>query len=170
MYTDGDLLVDLGLAQILPMFDDETGAEPKIVAASIVDPFILLIRDDASIYVAACDSDNDLEEVERVDDSLLANKWLSGCLYKDVKGLLYGKDAVIMALINTEGTLFVGHQTKFSVTVMLMLSDVRSSGPQHANLQGTGSFDASANHCSRLYCKARGCNRSHNRNSHCRLG
>lgn len=110
------LPIDLGLAQILPMFDDETGAEPKIVAASIVDPYILLIRDDASIFVASCDNDNDLEEIEREDDSLLANKWLSGCLYNDSTGMFAeaassngtgSKKSVIMSLLNSEGALFV---------------------------------------------------------------
>lgn len=110
------LPIDLGLAQILPMFDDETGAEPKIVAASIVDPYILLIRDDASIFVASCDSDNDLEEIEREDDSLLTNKWLSGCLYNDSTGMFAetassngtgSKKSVIMSLLNSEGALFV---------------------------------------------------------------
>ncbi|KAM3065438.1 mRNA cleavage and polyadenylation factor subunit [Clarireedia jacksonii] len=77
---------DLGLAQILPMLDDDTGAEPKIVSASFADPFILLLRDDASIFVAQCDDDNELEEVERVDDNLLSTKWLAGCLYDDFSG------------------------------------------------------------------------------------
>lgn len=118
------LLIDLGLAQILPMFDDETGAEPKIVAASIVDPYILLIRDDASIFVASCDSDNDLEEIEREDDSLLTNKWLSGCLYNDSTGKFAQTEPknrtnsdkpVIMSLLNAEGALFVSEYTSPSL-------------------------------------------------------
>ena len=109
-------MIDFGLAQILPMFDDETGAEPKIVAASIVDPYILLIRDDASIFVALCDSDNDLEEVEREDDRLLTNKWLSGCLYNDSTGIFAEAESkneatsngtVLMCLLNGEGALYV---------------------------------------------------------------
>ncbi len=78
-----------------------------IVAASIVDPYILLLREDASIYVAHCDNHNDLEELTREDDALLANKWLSGCLYKDTAGSFAGKDTVAMALLSTEGTLFI---------------------------------------------------------------
>lgn len=98
---------DLGLSQILA--EDETGAELRVVSASIVDPYVLLIRDDASIYLAACDKHNDLEEMAREDDALLANKWLSGCLYKDVTGTFSSgkKDTVIMSLLNTEGALFV---------------------------------------------------------------
>jgi cleavage and polyadenylation specificity factor subunit 1 len=108
--------LDLGLAQILPMFDEETGAEPKIVKASLADPFLLLIRDDASIFVARCDDDNDLEEIERNDDILLTTKWLTGCLYKDatrtftsIQRNKRSNDAgtVYMFLINAEGTLYV---------------------------------------------------------------
>ncbi|KAF8865332.1 hypothetical protein BDZ45DRAFT_612500 [Acephala macrosclerotiorum] len=78
---------DLGLAQILPMFDDDTGAEPKIISASFADPFLLLIRDDSSIFVAQCDDNNELEELERDDDGLLSTKWLTGCLYTDTTGI-----------------------------------------------------------------------------------
>ncbi|RAL59964.1 hypothetical protein DID88_000590 [Monilinia fructigena] len=92
---------DLGLAQILPMLDDETGAEPKIISASFADPFLLLIRDDASIFVAQCDDDNDLEEIERVDDTLLSTKWLTGCLYDDYSGVF-----------STEKSIKVGENVK----------------------------------------------------------
>ena len=108
--------LDLGLAQILPMFDEEQGTEPKIVSANIAEPFLLLIRDDASIFLARCDEDNELEEVEREDDFLLKNKWLSGCLYSDTTGIfaktqtdkgLAQEESVIMCLLNSEGALYV---------------------------------------------------------------
>ena len=116
---------DLGLAQILPMLDEETGAEPKIIKASLADPFLLLIRDDASMFVAQCDDDNDLEEIERDDDILLTTKWLTGCLYRDTAGsfnsLLHttissDSEPVYMFLLNAEGTLYVssvGHSQGF---------------------------------------------------------
>jgi cleavage and polyadenylation specificity factor subunit 1 len=69
------------------MYDDDTGAEPKIVSASFADPFLLLLRDDASIFVVHCDDDNDLEEIDREDDTLLTTKWLAGCLYADSTGV-----------------------------------------------------------------------------------
>ena len=110
------LHLDLGLAQILPMFDEETGLEPKIFSASLADPFLLLVRDDASIYLARCDDDNDLEEIEREDDRLLTIKWLSGCLYRDVTGAfantvpnktLRDDPLVYMFLLSAEGALYV---------------------------------------------------------------
>ncbi|ESZ98141.1 hypothetical protein SBOR_1520 [Sclerotinia borealis F-4128] len=104
---------DLGLAQILPMLDDETGAEPKIISASFADPFLLLIRDDASIFVAQCDDDNDLEEIERVDDTLLSTKWLTGCLYDDHSGAFSNSKSnkaggnVKMFLLSAGGALHI---------------------------------------------------------------
>lgn len=101
----------LGLVQILPMFDEETGAEPKIVAASVVDPYLLLIRDDASIFIAQCDDRYEIEEIEREDDALLVNEWLSGCLYKDITGTFAEASkpngTVFMFVMSTAGNLFV---------------------------------------------------------------
>ena len=64
------------------MSDELTGAEPKVISASFANPYILLIRDDASVFLLKCDESGDLEEVER-SDSLLATRWLSGGLYQD---------------------------------------------------------------------------------------
>lgn len=95
------------------MLDDETGAEPKIISASFADPFLLLIRDDASIFVAQCDDDNDLEEIERVDDILLSTKWLTGCLYDDYSGAFSDSKSnkagenVKMFLLSAGGALHV---------------------------------------------------------------
>jgi cleavage and polyadenylation specificity factor subunit 1 len=98
------------------MFDDDTGAEPKIVSASFADPFLLLVRDDASIFVAQCDDSNELEEIEREDDSLLTTKWLTGCLYTDTTNTFAsvqsdkdnkdGEDAM-MFLLSSGGALHV---------------------------------------------------------------
>lgn len=97
------------------MFDEETGAEPKIVSASFADPYVLLIRDDASICVVKCDESNELEEMDR-GDALLATKWLSGCLYSDVYGVFAATptnespseiENTFMFLMSTEGGLHV---------------------------------------------------------------
>lgn len=98
------------------MFDDDTGAEPKIISASFADPFLLLIRDDSSIFVAQCDDNNELEELEREDDGLLSTKWLTGCLYTDTTGVFAlvqsdkGQKAgenILMFLLSAEGALHV---------------------------------------------------------------
>ncbi|RDW87599.1 hypothetical protein BP5796_03293 [Coleophoma crateriformis] len=104
---------DLGLAQILPMYDDDTGAEPKITSASFADPFLLLLRDDASIFVAQCDDNNELEEIEREDDALLTTKWLTGCLYDDIGAVFASgpsdraSQKVMMFLLSAGGALHI---------------------------------------------------------------
>lgn len=95
------------------MYDDDTGAEPKIISASFADPFLLLLRDDASIFLAKCDDNNELEEIEREDDALLATKWLTGCLYDDIGGVFAPGPSdtasrnVMMFLLSAGGALHV---------------------------------------------------------------
>ncbi|KAJ4397442.1 mRNA cleavage and polyadenylation factor subunit [Gnomoniopsis smithogilvyi] len=82
---------DLGLDMILPMQDEETGAEPRVLHASICDPYLLLIRDDSSAFIAQMNSDDELEEVEKPEGVLTSTKWVSGCLYADTTGI-FGQD------------------------------------------------------------------------------
>lgn len=112
--------IDLGLAGAFPMYDDDTGAEPKIVSASFADPFLLLVRDDSSIFVIQCDEDNDLDPLEREDDNLLATKWLTGCLYTDTTGAFApiqtdkgrkSSENVMMFLLSAGGALHVCSQS-----------------------------------------------------------
>lgn len=130
-------LLDLGLAQILPMYDDDTGAEPKIVSASFADPYLLLFRDDSSIFVAQCDDNNELEEIEREDDALLATKWLTGCLYDDTTGAFAPvqsdkgqntKESVMMFLLSAGGALHVRFHLH-SAAILLTASDLRLPRP-----------------------------------------
>jgi hypothetical protein len=110
------IVKDLTLSQILPMLDEETGAEPRIVSASISDPYLLLVRDDSSIFVARIDANNELEEIERDDGGLLSNKWLTGCLYCDTRGVFAQvrndkgtkmHESIFMFLVNAAGALHV---------------------------------------------------------------
>ncbi|KAF4592153.1 Cleavage factor two protein 1 [Ophiocordyceps camponoti-floridani] len=105
---------DLGLAQILPMLDEETGAEPRVTSASISDQHLLLIRDDGSVLIARMDANNELEEVDRTDDTLQSTKWTSGCMYDDSLDVFRspGADAgegaaVIMFLLSSAGALHI---------------------------------------------------------------
>lgn len=108
-----DAALDLGLDMILPMQDEETGAEPRVLSASICDPYLLLIRDDSSAFVAHMNSDDELEEIDKSDSVLAATKWTSGCLYADTTGA-FGeapKDGneknIIMFLLSSSGALQV---------------------------------------------------------------
>ncbi|KAL8707272.1 MAG: hypothetical protein Q9225_007788, partial [Loekoesia sp. 1 TL-2023] len=73
---------DFGLAQIFPMTDEGTGAEPKITSASFADPYVLLILEDESIMVLRADESGDLDEVE-LGASLKSRGFKSGCLFED---------------------------------------------------------------------------------------
>ncbi|KAI4250673.1 MAG: hypothetical protein L6R42_008683, partial [Xanthoria sp. 1 TBL-2021] len=77
-----DTLQDFSLAQIFPMTDEATGAEPRILSASFSDPFVLLVRDDESILVLRADESGDLDEVEQ-GDSLRQKGFRAGSLYED---------------------------------------------------------------------------------------
>jgi cleavage and polyadenylation specificity factor subunit 1 len=106
------------------MYDDDTGAEPNIISASFADPYLLCIRDDSSIFVAQCNNDSELEEVERDDNELLETKWLTGCLYTDSTGVFAGirsdkgqnaQDNTIMFLLSAKGALHVSN------TILLLI-------------------------------------------------
>lgn len=107
---------DLSLSQILPMLDEETGQEPRINSASIADPYMLLIRDDFSVFVAQIDNNMELEEVEKEDKILTTTKWLTGCLYVDSAGVFAEevaakgdkpKESILIFLLSTSGALHV---------------------------------------------------------------
>ncbi|KAK8061535.1 hypothetical protein PG994_007901 [Apiospora phragmitis] len=142
---------DFGLSQILPMLDEETGAEPRAVSASISDRYLLLVRDDSSIFVAGIDNNLELEELEKEDDTILATKWLSGCLYEDTahtftlaptdKGSKPGED-VVMFLLSGAGALHVYALPDLSKPIYVIeglsdLGDATSSSPyliaRHSN-------------------------------------
>ncbi|KAI0200878.1 CPSF A subunit region-domain-containing protein [Astrocystis sublimbata] len=107
---------DFGLSQIVPMLDEDTGAEPRVEYASIVDPYIMLIRDDASVFIAKMDNNLELEELEKEDSTLNSKKWTTGCLYEDRsgvfvtpphdKGATHG-DNIIMFLLSKTGALYI---------------------------------------------------------------
>ncbi|KAJ2981079.1 hypothetical protein NUW58_g6780 [Xylaria curta] len=107
---------DFGLSQILPMLDEDTGAEPRVEYASIVDPYILLVRDDASVFIAKMENNLELEELEKDDASLSAKRWITGCLYEDKFGIFMSgpndkgakmRENVVMFLLSKTGALYV---------------------------------------------------------------
>jgi cleavage and polyadenylation specificity factor subunit 1 len=100
------------------MLDEETGAEPRVVTASIADPFLLLVRDDSSVCVVEIDNNLELEELEKIDDNLLSTKWLTGCLYEDTTGIFAKVQSdkgakpgenVLMFLLSGNGALHVSY-------------------------------------------------------------
>lgn len=74
--------LDLGLAQIYPIWDEDTDEERLAVSASFVDPYIAILRDDSSLLVLQADDSGDLDEVS-LPDEISSSKWQSSCLYHD---------------------------------------------------------------------------------------
>ena len=111
------------------MLDDETGAEPRVLSASIADPFLLLIRDDSSVFIAQIDSSNELEELEKTDKVLLSTKWVSGCLYTDKAGTFSEQptdkgakpgENILMFLLSATGALHVGFHLHYNLRNRLL--------------------------------------------------
>ena len=96
------------------MEDEATGTEPQAVSASIADPYIFVIRDDSSVFVAKIrSSDYELEELDKTNSPLATTKWKAGCLYKDTQGIFQSSEAtdaanedkVVMFLLSASGAL-----------------------------------------------------------------
>lgn len=82
-----NVTVDFGLAQIIPVVEDEeTGAEPKVISASFADPYVLLVRHDESITILRADEGGELDEVEQ-GASLKRKGFRHGCLYEDANDI-----------------------------------------------------------------------------------
>jgi hypothetical protein len=142
------------------MFDDDTGAEPTIVSASFADPFLLLLRDDSSVFVAHCDDDNELEEIEREDDKLLSTKWLSGCLYADPTGAFANiqsdkgqkpSENIMMFLLSAGGALYVSPWSG-PLLFLLTQTDLCSSRLIKTGLHCRGSLFRASGPISGLRC------------------
>lgn len=94
---------NLGLSQIIPMTDEETDAELKIIHTSCCDPYLLVIRDDSRVQVLQVDKNGDVEPLEPDEPALTEQKWLSGCLYNGVLG--DGKPAAF--LLRDDGSFHI---------------------------------------------------------------
>lgn len=76
------IMTDLGLAQIYPVWDEDTSDERMAVSASLADPYIAILRDDSTLMILQADDSGDLDEVE-LNEAARAGKWRSCCLYWD---------------------------------------------------------------------------------------
>ncbi|KAH7076539.1 protein CFT1 [Paraphoma chrysanthemicola] len=71
---------ELGMIQIIPMEDEETGDELNIINASFADPYVLIQREDSSVKIFKASGDGELEDVEASGFS--STQWLSASLFK----------------------------------------------------------------------------------------
>ncbi|KAF3001310.1 mRNA cleavage and polyadenylation factor subunit [Curvularia kusanoi] len=70
---------ELNMDQILPMEDEESGDELRIINASFADPYLLILREDSSVKVFKASGDGELEDVEA--SGLSSTKWSSASLF-----------------------------------------------------------------------------------------
>lgn len=138
------------------MLDEETGAEPRATSASIVDPYLLLMRDDNSAFIAQIDSNNDLEEVSKPEGSLKSTKWVSGCLYKDTNGVFASstseksetEGSIMMFLLSSVGALHVYALPDLSTPVFV--AEALTSIPPYLSADFTARKGASKEHISEI--------------------
>ncbi|OAL56008.1 protein CFT1 [Pyrenochaeta sp. DS3sAY3a] len=71
---------ELNMDQIIPMEDEETGNELRIVNASFADPYLLILREDSSVKIFKASGDGEIEDVEA--SGLTSTHWLSASLFK----------------------------------------------------------------------------------------
>lgn len=98
--------LDLGLAQIYPVWDEDTSEERMAVSASFADPYLAILRDDSSLLLLQADDSGDLDEVT-TKEPIASTKWLSCCLYEDTHKTFSTQDDFLLFLLNSEGKLFV---------------------------------------------------------------
>ncbi|KAJ9305483.1 hypothetical protein DTO217A2_5012 [Paecilomyces variotii] len=87
---------NLGLAQIYPVWDEDTSDERVVVAASFADPYLVILRDDATLLILQADASGDLDEVP-LPEEVSSGRWLSCSLYDD-------KQSVFSQAPSTEST------------------------------------------------------------------
>ncbi|KAK2798780.1 mRNA cleavage and polyadenylation factor subunit [Onygenales sp. PD_10] len=107
----------LGLAQIYPVYDEDTSDERTVVHASFADPYVLIIRDDQSVLLLQSDKSGDLDEID-TDGILGSSSWITGSLYHDKyrSFMAYEEgpdkklsDNVLLFLLNSDSKLHIFH-------------------------------------------------------------
>ncbi|KAF2281188.1 uncharacterized protein EI97DRAFT_389622 [Westerdykella ornata] len=89
---------ELNMDEIIPIEDEETGTELRIISANFADPYLLLLLENSSIKIFKAGSGGEVEEVEC--SNLTSVKWLSASLYKS--NLITG---IFAFLLTPEGAL-----------------------------------------------------------------
>jgi len=88
------------MIEMLPMEDEESGAELRIINASFADPYLLVLRDDSTVKIFKAIGNDEVEEVGA--SGLSSTKWLSASLFKSTT-----LDETFAFLLTPEGGLHV---------------------------------------------------------------
>jgi cleavage and polyadenylation specificity factor subunit 1 len=103
------------LAQIYPLWDEDTGDERTAVSASFADPYLIILHNDSTLLILQADESGDLDEV-LIGEEISSKKWSSGCLYKDnlaifspidVADRSIASDIIFLFLLSLDCKLFV---------------------------------------------------------------
>ena len=100
---------ELNMEQIIPMEDEDSGAELRVISASFADPYLLILREDSSVKLFKTNETGELEEVEC--STLSATKWLTASLFKSSS-----LPDIFAFLLMPEGGLQVCHFTERNVS------------------------------------------------------
>lgn len=112
--------LDLGLAQIYPLWDEDTSDERMAVRASFADPYLAILLDDSSLLLLQADDSGDLDEVD-IHEPITSTKWLSCCLYNDTSKTFSSSGPtsespsqgdILLFLLSLDCKLFVSHLNK----------------------------------------------------------
>lgn len=110
-----DGLLDLGLAQIYPVWDEDTSEERMAVSTSLADPYLAILRDDSTLLLLQADDSGDLDELP-INETITSIKWLSCCLYRDTNKVFSFSEStpdgssesdILLFLLSSDGKLFV---------------------------------------------------------------
>lgn len=110
------------MAQIYPVWDEDTSDERMAVSARFADPYLAIIRDDSSLLLLQSDDSGDIDEVDLKED-ITAQKWLSCCLYRDQARIFSPSGAIsegdlCLFLLSSDSKLFV---STFPIQVKMWL-------------------------------------------------
>lgn len=110
-----DGLLDLGLAQIYPVWDEDTSEERMAVSTSLADPYLAILRDDSTLLLLQADDSGDLDELP-INETITSIKWFSCCLYRDTNKVFSFSEStpdgsnesdILLFLLSSDGKLFV---------------------------------------------------------------
>ena len=116
---------DFGLDQIFAIVDEDAEATADVVAATITDTHVLIVKSDKAMMLLKTDKSGDLDEVE-LPDSVPSEDILSACLYDDQHDFFNTKrystktataKALILGVLTNDGTFSLHPVSNLAVQV-----------------------------------------------------
>jgi cleavage and polyadenylation specificity factor subunit 1 len=109
--------------------EDVLEDDPKVIAATFAEPYIVLLRDDSSVIILNLDDDGELQDLA-VFGSISRTRYCSAALYDDTNDIFQlSRDdvdeptSVLLFLVDVDGCLCV---STFFLPLRLILMFIRS--------------------------------------------